>query len=149
MLWSAAVTKGYACPFRPTFRQALELGGHVEKGESSEPVVFASSITRTETAPRVRRRSSVMTELVPITPNIRITYRCRPLRHSAILRATPPRSAINSYNARAGTERPARDLGRVRWGDEGYAKRNWPPNAAMLSTARISRAWIPGGPRLS
>ena len=24
VLWSAAVTKGYACPFRPTFRQALE-----------------------------------------------------------------------------------------------------------------------------
>jgi antirestriction protein ArdC len=27
MLWSAAVTKGYACPFWLTFKQALELGG--------------------------------------------------------------------------------------------------------------------------
>ena len=27
MLWSASVTKGYACPFWLTFRQAQELGG--------------------------------------------------------------------------------------------------------------------------
>jgi antirestriction protein ArdC len=33
MLWSAAVTKGYACPLWLTFKQALELGGHVRKGQ--------------------------------------------------------------------------------------------------------------------
>jgi antirestriction protein ArdC len=49
MLWSAAVTKGYACPLWLTFKQAIELGGHVRKGEAGELVVYANSITRTET----------------------------------------------------------------------------------------------------
>lgn len=33
MLWSASVVKGYACPLWLTFKQALELGGDVKKGE--------------------------------------------------------------------------------------------------------------------
>jgi antirestriction protein ArdC len=49
MLWSASVTKGHACPLWLTFKQALDLGGHVRKGETGELVVFASSITRTAT----------------------------------------------------------------------------------------------------
>lgn len=49
MLWSASVSKGYACPLWLTFRQARELGGHVKKGESGELVVYADRITRTET----------------------------------------------------------------------------------------------------
>jgi antirestriction protein ArdC len=52
MLWSAAETKGYACPLWLTFKQALELGGHVRKGEAGELVVYANSITRTETDAR-------------------------------------------------------------------------------------------------
>ena len=38
MLSSAAVTKGYACPLWLTFKQAIELGGHVRKGEAGELV---------------------------------------------------------------------------------------------------------------
>jgi len=49
MLWAAAETKGYACPLWLTFKQALELGGHVRKGEAGELVVYANRITRTET----------------------------------------------------------------------------------------------------
>src|SRR5271157_6392143 len=49
MLWSASVTKGYACPLWLTFKQALELGGNVRKGESGELLVYANTITRTET----------------------------------------------------------------------------------------------------
>jgi antirestriction protein ArdC len=49
MLWSAATTKGYACPLWLTFKQALELGGNVRKGERGELVVYANRITRTET----------------------------------------------------------------------------------------------------
>jgi antirestriction protein ArdC len=49
MLWSASVTKGYACPIWLTFKQALELGGNVRKGETGELVVYADRITRTET----------------------------------------------------------------------------------------------------
>lgn len=49
MLWSAATTKGYACPLWLTFKQAIELGGNVRKGETGELVVYANRITRTET----------------------------------------------------------------------------------------------------
>ena len=49
MLWSAATTKGYSCPLWLTFKQALELGGNVRKGETGELVVYANRITRTET----------------------------------------------------------------------------------------------------
>jgi len=49
MLWSASVVNGYACPLWLTFKQALELGGHVKKGERGELVVYADRIRRTET----------------------------------------------------------------------------------------------------
>ncbi|MFT4196993.1 MAG: zincin-like metallopeptidase domain-containing protein [Pseudoxanthomonas sp.] len=49
LLWSEALAHGYASPIWMTFRQALELGGHVRKGESGATVVYASRFTRTET----------------------------------------------------------------------------------------------------
>lgn len=49
MLWSASVAAGYAAPLWLTFRQARELGGHVRKGETGQLVVYASTLTRTET----------------------------------------------------------------------------------------------------
>lgn len=48
MLWAEAVEKGFAAPIWMTFKQALELGGHVRKGEKGSLVVYASSITRSE-----------------------------------------------------------------------------------------------------
>src|SRR5580700_6493791 len=49
MLWAEAMAKGYAAPIWMTFKQALELGGCVRKGERGSLVVYASSVTRTET----------------------------------------------------------------------------------------------------
>jgi antirestriction protein ArdC len=49
MLWGEAMTKGYAAPIWMTFRQALELNACVRKGEKGSLVVYANSITRTET----------------------------------------------------------------------------------------------------
>ena len=49
MLWSAAVAQGYAAPIWMTFRQAQELKAHVRKGEKGNLVVYASTLTRTET----------------------------------------------------------------------------------------------------
>lgn len=48
MLWSEAITKGYAAPIWMTFKQALELNAHVKKGEKGSLVVYASKITRSE-----------------------------------------------------------------------------------------------------
>ena len=49
LLWSEAVANGYAAPIWMTFRQALQLGGHVRKGEHGAMVVYANRFTRTET----------------------------------------------------------------------------------------------------
>jgi antirestriction protein ArdC len=48
MLWGEAVSRGYSAPIWMTFRQALELGAHVRKGETGSLVVYASKITRNE-----------------------------------------------------------------------------------------------------
>ena len=48
-LWLTATARGYACPIWLTFNQAKELGANVRKGEHGELVVYASTITRTET----------------------------------------------------------------------------------------------------
>lgn len=51
MLWGEACAKGYTAPIWMTFKQALELDACVRKGEKGSLVVFASSITRSETEP--------------------------------------------------------------------------------------------------
>ncbi len=48
-LWVSATDQGFAAPIWMTYRQAIELGGQVRKGEHGSPVVYASSISRTET----------------------------------------------------------------------------------------------------
>lgn len=52
MLWSAAVSNGYASPYWLTLRQANQLGAHVRKGERGEIVVYYGQ------AKKVRERSS-------------------------------------------------------------------------------------------
>ncbi len=48
MLWATAVERGFAAPIWMTYRQAIELGAHVRKGEKGSLVVYANTITRTE-----------------------------------------------------------------------------------------------------
>lgn len=49
MLWGAAMDRGFAAPLWLTYKQAQELGGQVRKGEKGSQVVYANTITRTET----------------------------------------------------------------------------------------------------
>ncbi|MGO3933082.1 ArdC family protein [Rhodopseudomonas pseudopalustris] len=48
-LWMQGIAKGYSAPRWMTFKQALELGGCVRKGEKGSLTVYADTITRTET----------------------------------------------------------------------------------------------------
>ena len=48
-LWASASVQGFAAPIWMTYRQAVQLGAHVRKGEKGSPVVYANSITRNET----------------------------------------------------------------------------------------------------
>jgi antirestriction protein ArdC len=48
LLWSEAVARGFASSTWMTFKQAVELGGCVRKGETGTTVVFASRFTKTE-----------------------------------------------------------------------------------------------------
>lgn len=47
-LWASAMERQHAAPIWMTFKQALELGGHVRKGEKGAPVVYANTLIRTE-----------------------------------------------------------------------------------------------------
>lgn len=49
LLWSESVAQGFVSPYWMTFKQALELGGHVRKGETGTTVVYAGSFSKTET----------------------------------------------------------------------------------------------------
>lgn len=44
LLWSRAQESGYSAPLWLTFKQALELGGNVRKGEKGETVIYVSKI---------------------------------------------------------------------------------------------------------
>jgi len=174
MLWSASVAKGYACPIWLTFKQALELGGHVRKGETGELVVYADRITRTETDEKgaetereipflkgytvfnaeqcdgLPAHYTAKAEAPALTPLQRIEAADRffaatgiEVRHGGT-RAyyaegpdyvqMPPFETFRDAESHAATlahecthatkheKRLARDLGRVRHGDEGYAR---------------------------
>jgi len=47
-LWMEAAEKGYSSPRWMTFKQALDLGGHVRKGETGSLTVYADKLTRSE-----------------------------------------------------------------------------------------------------
>lgn len=49
VLWSRAVARGYSAPIWMTFRQALDLGGAVRRGETGTTVVYANRLTKAET----------------------------------------------------------------------------------------------------
>ena len=49
ILWSEALANGYTNSVWMTFRQAIELGGHVRRGEHGTVVVFASKFQKVET----------------------------------------------------------------------------------------------------
>ena len=174
MLWSAATVKGYACPIWLTFKQALELGGNVRKGETGELVVYANSVTKTETNEKgeeIDREIPFLkgytvfnveqcdglpahfyakAEAPALSPAVRIEAADHflaatgaDIRHGgnrafyaegADYVQMPPFETFRdaeSYTATLAHElthwtkhdrRLARDLGRVKWGDEGYAR---------------------------
>lgn len=174
MLWSAATVKGYACPLWLTFKQALELGGNVRKGETGELVVYANSITKTETDEKgeetereipflkgytvfnaeqcenLPEHCTAKAQAPALTPLQRIEAADRffaatgaDVRHGGT-RAfyaegpdyvqMPPFETFRDAESHAATlahelthwtkhdKRLARDMGRVKWGDEGYAR---------------------------
>jgi antirestriction protein ArdC len=49
VLWMTAAASGYGNPYWFTFKQALEFGACVRKGEKGAMVVYANRITKTET----------------------------------------------------------------------------------------------------
>jgi antirestriction protein ArdC len=48
LLWSEQMSRGFASPTWMTFRQCLELGAAVRKGETGSTVVFASRFTKAQ-----------------------------------------------------------------------------------------------------
>ena len=202
MLWSAATAKGYACPLWLTFRQALELGGAVRKGETGELVVYANRITHTETDDQgeelereipflkgytvfnaeqcdgLPAQFSALAEPPALSPLDRLAHADRffagtgaDIRHGGTrayyaeggdyVQMPPPFETFRDAENHAATiahelthwtkhpARLARDFGRKRFGDEGYATEEL---VAELGSAFRSRSWPhaggAAGPRL-
>jgi antirestriction protein ArdC len=173
LLWCEATARGFSAPIWMTFRQALELGGHVRKGEHGSMVVYANRITRTETSEQgedVEREipflkaytvfNADQVEGLPTTFYAKETPTLEPAKRiahaDAFFAATgaevrhggtsafyamptdhvqmPPFEtfadperycATLAHEATHWTRHPSRldrDLGRQRWGDEGYAR---------------------------
>ena len=49
LLWSEAAARGFSSATWMTFKQAIELGGHVRKGETGSTIVYANTFNKTET----------------------------------------------------------------------------------------------------
>lgn len=49
LLWGDAMDKGFACSTWMTYKQAMERGAHIRKGEHGSTVVYADRATTTET----------------------------------------------------------------------------------------------------
>jgi antirestriction protein ArdC len=173
VLWMAGVANGYASPRWFTFRQALELGGHVRKGEHGELVVYADRIIRTATDDNGEETERAIPFLKGYTvfnaeqcENLPAHYAARieaplpvaqrletadrffaatgaEIRHGgnrayyaegADFVQMPPFECFRDAESYAATlahelthwtkhdKRLARDFGRTRWGDEGYAR---------------------------
>ncbi len=174
MLWSAAVAKGYSCPYWLTFKQALELGGNVRRGETGELVVYADRIKRTEIDAHgeecereipflkgytvfnaeqcegLPKQYTIKPAAPALTPMQRLDGTDRffaatgaDIRQGgtrayyaegADFVQMPPFETFRDAESYAATlahelthwtkhdKRLARDMGRVKWGDEGYAR---------------------------
>lgn len=48
LLWSEGLARGFTSSIWMTYKQSIELGGHVRKGESGSTVIYASRFTKTE-----------------------------------------------------------------------------------------------------
>jgi antirestriction protein ArdC len=172
-LWLQSVACGYGAPIWMTFKQALELGASVRKGEKGSPVVYADSITRTATdaatgqanAHKIHYLKGYYVFNVAQIDGLATHYYSKPaplppafsriehaeqffaathatIRHGGAMAfyaggsdhiQMPPFESFRdaeSYYATLAHEcthwtkhekRLARDFGRKRWGDEGYA----------------------------
>jgi antirestriction protein ArdC len=48
LLWTRAMAEGFGAPIWMTFRQALELGGCVRRGQTATTIVYANRLSRTQ-----------------------------------------------------------------------------------------------------
>ncbi|MDB5342406.1 MAG: traC [Schlesneria sp.] len=171
-LWMSSELQGFVSPFWMTFKQALELGGHVKKGEHGSPVVYASTFKKKEESDdgqetkRKFRSSRNTRSFVPTSVKV-----CRIIFYATVTPPTemlprieqadaffantkadirvggdgafyamdadyvrmPPFETFRDAESHAATlahemtnwtrhpSRLAREFGRKRWGDEGYA----------------------------
>jgi antirestriction protein ArdC len=60
LLWSRAQESGFTAPLWLTFKQALELGGNVRKGEKGETVIYVSKLIKKDDATGERRAISFL-----------------------------------------------------------------------------------------
>jgi antirestriction protein ArdC len=152
MLWASAEERGFECPLWLTYQQAKELGGHVKKGETGSPVVYANTfkkIERNDQGQDVEQEipflkqytvfNALQCEGLPAHFVVNTKAEIRTGGNQAYYTQThdyiqlPPLVSFESAESYVSTmihelthwtkhpTRLDRDLGRKRFGDEGYA----------------------------
>jgi hypothetical protein len=132
MLWSASVIKGYSCPLWLTFKQALELGGNVRRGETGELVVYADRIKRTE----IDARGEECEREIPFLKGYTVfnAEQCEgSSRTSGVMPRSAHRNALSQWLAEPRRERGSRK-GRHLGGP------TLAPVTARVTSARAARA---------
>ena len=173
LLWVAAMRQRFSCPLWMTYKQAVELGGQVRRGEKGSLVVYADTITRQQTdengeeqtqevpflksytvfnceqidglpsrfyeqaddtthpVERIERAEEFFSKtgadvrhgggLAYYLPSADYVQMPNPSRASTPLRRITRPSPTKLTHWTRHPSRLARDFGRQRWGDEGYA----------------------------
>ena len=97
LLWGESVAKGYAAPIWMTYKQAQELGANVRKGEHGSLVVYANSITKTET----NEKGEDTEREIPFMKGYTFQRRAGGRPADALLRATSkPAPTVAAYRNR-------------------------------------------------
>lgn len=100
MLWMEATAKGYTAPIWMTFKQAHELGAHVRKGEHGSLVVYANTMTKTETNAKTGEDEE---KAIPFMKGYTVfnVEQIEGLPAHYYAQATPPTLSPDERNARA------------------------------------------------
>ena len=109
MLWSEAIEKGYASPIWMTFKQALELGAHVRKGETAR---WSSMPTRSP-APKPTESGEEAERAIPFMKGYTVFNVGTDRRFARSISTLHQRRAANAFRASPAQMRSSPRPGRM------------------------------------
>ena len=102
IFWGRAMKAGYAVSRWLTYRQAVELGGHVRKGERGSTIVYAKRFVPTAERVRAQAEGDEPTSIAMLKPyTVFNVQQCDELPERLAVRTAPPTAEELDTNAHA------------------------------------------------